>query len=770
MVNLKLYGAVLVVVAFTAVLALLWQSQLSAPAGATDSGFSQEHAYATLSKIWAEQRPHSAGSPENAVVRERIVDELKSAGYQPEVQAAVECGPPERNPGCTAVENIIAVHKGTGNGKAALATGHYDSVPAGPGVSDDGAGAVVVMELARYFSTKATKNDIIFLITDGEETGLRGAMAFAKHHPLMARVGVVVNVEARGASGPSLMFETGVGNSKLMALFAATVARPSANSVTYEIYRLLPNDTDFTVYRKLGLTGFNFAYSNSASLYHSGRDNLQYIDRQSLQHHGEHAFQVTRVLADADLDALKSTSDASYFDVFGQAMVIWPAAINLPLALLALAGIIGLIVVHRSAFTMRGTLWAIGAFVAVPLMLFAAGWLLSYPLGIWPGVHPLDHPHPWPGRIAMLTAALLVALVVAAVVRGRAEMRALLLLNWLVLALIATGAAYGVTGASFPFLWPAVALAAVGWTQTLAGGRSLGVAAWVGFGGIAFFLMSFALALEIVLGFNLTQYKILVLMPVVLALVPLFVACLAESSGPAWLLSGLSGAIVIGAAAIASETPAYAANHPRGLNVIYYDDKTAKPRWLVGFIGAPDEAYLRQQGFPAHDEDYKPLGLLADHGRFKQAIDQSLAAPALKFLPSVASSAGGGATLARATLHSGRGGFVMGIGIPPHSGIRSLRVEGQEVLSLEKLKGDDPVVTRFWGFGARDLPIEIAFDSNLPSKVILYELSPLPLSGEGHALIAARPDEATPAYRGDSAVVFAPFDLKAAVIGRAASP
>ncbi len=759
MLNLRLFGAVLLVAVFTAVLAYLWQSQLSAPAGVTDSGFSEEHAYATLSKIWAEQRPHSAGSPENAVVRDRIVEELKAAGYQPEIQSAVACGPAERNPGCTAVENIIAVHKGTGNGKAVLATGHYDSVPAGPGVSDDGAGAVVVLELARYFADKPTKNDIIFLITDGEETGLRGAIAFAKHHPLMPHVGVVVNVEARGASGPSMMFETGVGNSKLMDLFASTVSRPSANSVTYEVYRLLPNDTDFTVYRKLGLTGFNFAYSNSASLYHSGRDNLQYIDRKSLQHHGEHAFAVARVLADADLAALKSSSDASYFDIFGQTMAIWPAMINLPLALLALAGIIGLIVVHRGAFTLRGTLWAISAFIAVPLLLFAVGWLLSFPLGIWPGVHPLDHPQPWSARIAILTAALLVALLVAAVVRGRVEMRALLLVNWLVLALITAAAAYGVTGASFPFLWPAVAFVVVGWAQTLLRGRSLGIAAWVGFGGIAFFLMAFALALELVLSFSLTQYKILVLMPVVLALVPVFVACLAESSAPAWVLSGVSAAVVAGASAIASQTPAYAADHPRGLNVVYYDDKAAKPRWLIGFIGAPDETYLHSQGFPAQDENYKPLGLLADHGRFKPAADQGLAVPTLRFASSDVIGMSAGATTIRATLHSGRGGFVMGIGIPPHSGIRSLRVEGEEVLSPEKLKGDDPVVTRFWGFGTRDLPVEITFDSKLPSKVVLYELSPLPESDESRPLIAGRPDDATPAYRGDSAAVFVNVDL-----------
>ncbi len=262
------------------------------------------------------------------------------------------------------------------------------------------------------------------------------------------------------------------------------------------------------------------------------------------------------------------------------------------------------------------------------------------------------------------------------------------------------------------------------------------------------------------LGFHLTQYKILVLMPVVLALVPVLVACLSESSAGAWFASGVSVAIVAGAAVVASQTPAYAANHPRGLNVIYYDEKGAKPRWLIGFIGAPDEAFLSAQGFPPQSETYKQLGLgPEDRGRFKPAADLHLAAPTL-IVREVTSVSG--ASVVHGTLHSGRGGFVMGIGVAPHSGIRSLRFDGQEVLSPEKLDGTDAVITRFWGFGSREVPVEITSDATATPKVLLYELSPLPESPEGRALAAGRPNDATPAYRGDSAVVFTSVDLKAA--------
>lgn len=750
----------LFVVAITTLLLHLWQSQLIAPSGAGHTAFSEEHAFATLSGLLKEERPHTAGSPENAVVRDRIIAELKSAGYAPEVQAAFQCDPAPRNPGCAAVENIVAVHKGTGGGKAVLASAHYDSVPAGPGVSDDGAGVAVVLELARAFAAKTTRNDVIFLLTDGEETGLRGARAFAERHPLMRRVGVVVNFEARGASGPSMMFETGPGNARLIDLFASAVARPSASSVSYEVYRLLPNDTDFTVYRESGLSGFNFGFINSAALYHSVRDNLQRVDPRSLQHTGEHAFEVTGALADADLATLRASADAGFFDVFGLVTVVWPAAINLPIALLALLGLIGLVAVHRDAFTLRATGWALLASLAVPVVLFTFGWLLSYPLGIWPGVHPLDHPQPWAGRTALATTGILVPLIVAAAVGIRADSRALLLVNWIVLALLAVGVALTIGGATYPFLWPAFGAAIAGWVETLTRrGRlaSLRVTGLIGFVLAAFFLLAFLLGLELVLGFDLSQYKILVLVPFSLALVPVFAASAGGRSGAAWALSALCALVAAGSAMVASRTPAYAAGHPRGVNIVYYDDHAAKPRWLIGFVGAPDEAYLKAQGFPQHDEAYRQLGLLKAQGRFRDAAGPHLPAPSFSVKEVVAQA---GMTVVRGTLRSGRGGFQLGVGIAPDAGIRSIRIDSQPAVSIEQLKAKEPTFVRVWGLGSREVPIEISFDAAAAPKLTLYERSSLPESDETRALIAARAADAAPDYSGDSALVFVVVDLR----------
>jgi len=740
---LQQWLTLIVVAALTVMLMIAWQTQLIAPSTPAGTRFEQARAFTTLSRLLAEGKPHVTGSAENAVIRDRLVEELKSYGYQPEIQSAFQCAPPDRFPGCTQVENVIAVHKGTGSGKAVLVTAHYDSVPAAPGAADDGAGTAVVLEFARVLADRQTKNDVVILITDGEETGLRGAIAFAQHHPLMKTIGVVVNVEARGASGPSMMFETGPNNAALMDLFAKSVAHPVANSLTYEIYKLLPNDTDFTVYSESGLTGFNFAFSNSASLYHSERDNLENLDRNTLQHHGDNLFAVAMVLADTDLATIKATSEASYFDLFGRTLVVWPAAINLPIAIIALLGILALIVRHRDAFTLAGTAIAVAAVVATPILLFAAGWLLSYPLGIWPGVHPIDHPEPWPARIALAAAAILVASLIAAVA-SRIDTRALLLVNWLILAALGAALAHFITGAAFLMIWPALIFGIVAWIETVTRGSNLKIAAGVGFALTAFMWLPYLLALELVLGFNLSQYKILVLTPFVLALVPVL-------APTRWLPSAALLIASAAAAAIASQTPAYAHNHPRGLNITYLDDRSATPRWFVGWLGAPDDAYLSANGFPATDAPYRQFGLIDAQGRFKPAADLQLAPPTFT-LASVEPA--GASKIIKGTIHGGRGGLQLGFGFAPDSGVRMIKVDGQLVADEKRMISKDPVVVRISGVGERGAQIELTADAAANPALTLIERSSLPDdSAEANALLASRPKDAAPVHSGNNAVV-----------------
>ena len=294
--------------------------------------FSAGRALNLLSVLMGSDTPHPIGSDANAAVRNRILEEFTKLGYTPQTQSAFDC---DDYGGCATVQNVVARLDGTQQGSAVLLAAHYDSVPVGPGVSDDGVGVAAVLEIARALkSLPAPLHPIIFLIDDGEEAGLLGAQAFVDFHPWASDVKAAVNVDARGTSGPSLMFETGSANDWAVRLYAHSIARPATSSIAYTAYKLLPNDTDFSVFKSAGYQGLNFALIGNAAIYHTPLDNLQNVNPASLQHHGDNALAAIRALANSDLSNPPET-DAVFFDVFGHWTIHWAARSTLLFAALA---------------------------------------------------------------------------------------------------------------------------------------------------------------------------------------------------------------------------------------------------------------------------------------------------------------------------------------------------------------------------------------------------------------------------------------------------
>jgi len=190
--------------------------------------FSASRAQAILKELVGDDVPHPIGSAANSTVRERIVRRLTALGYATELQTGLVCNDFGE---CGTPTNIIATYGGEVAGKdAVLLAAHYDSVPAGPGASDDGAGVANLLEIARILKVlPARRHPIVLLVTDGEEAGLLGALLFTREHRLAGHVWAAVNMEARGVSGPSLMFETGTANAWLMHVYAAAMLRPITN-------------------------------------------------------------------------------------------------------------------------------------------------------------------------------------------------------------------------------------------------------------------------------------------------------------------------------------------------------------------------------------------------------------------------------------------------------------------------------------------------------------------------------------------------------------
>ena len=383
-------------------------------------------AFADLQELVGNNEPHPSGSEENLRIRKLIEAKFEALGYAVEIQKALGCT--LHYPGCTEVENIIVRHKGTGNGDAIMLTTHYDSVPAGPAAADDGAGVVAMLEIARIIKTgEPLKNDIIFLITDGEEGGLRGAAAFYDQHEMMKDVKLIVNLESRGVSGPSSMFETSTQNLEIIRGFARHTPHPVANSLSYEVYSRLPNDTDYSIYKPSGVMGLNFAFTGDVALYHSRHDNVENLDKTSLQHHGENMLATVHAFGNTDMSDLKSKTNATYIDVFGKFLLHWPAKLNLPLSLFSLI-VIGM-AVFRTRPGIGKIFLALGTVIAVLALTAGLGWVLSFPLGRWPDLFYLDHPYPWAGRLTMMAAALFAVWWLSYLTKNRSNYNALVLIT-----------------------------------------------------------------------------------------------------------------------------------------------------------------------------------------------------------------------------------------------------------------------------------------------------------------------------------------------------
>jgi len=599
--------------------------------------FSGERALAHLVDMIGNDKPHPAGSEENRRVLEVLRNKFDALGYETQIQKTLACT--THYPGCSQVENFIAVLEGGGSGDAILLTTHYDSVPAAPGAGDAGAGVAALIEVARILKTEPAgnntgRNDVIFLITDGEEGGLRGASGFANEHPLMKRVKLVVNLEARGVSGPSTMFETNKGNLALIQQFAKTNPYPVANSLSYEIYKLLPNDTDYSIYRRMGVAGLNFAFTGDVALYHSARDDIAHLDKSSLQHHGENALAAVRAFRDSDLSVLMGESDATYFDVFGRVLLHWPSSLNFPLSLLALLTFA--FAVHKSHTNWRSNLLAATVLPGVIILALVFSWLLSFPLGHWPQLFYLDHPYPWPGRLALLFTAALSAWILARIFRDRQSINYNMLVGraGVLLAALSIIAAILMPGASYQFLVPALAMA-VGFAIDMARRKQERFIWALHFGLLtaAYMAVYHFIALEVIASYKQSYIRIAPLLPLALLLVPVFLHTGRKDKQATRLLGWGFGGLAIATTLTSALLPGFNPTHPRVQNlVLEINAQTKQSRWISETVGGEDKDFLTKAGFSKTKQDILRFGLYPRTRFTKPASTSNLSPPNFNLL------------------------------------------------------------------------------------------------------------------------------------------
>jgi hypothetical protein len=285
------------------------------------------------------KKPHYTGSEYHSVVRDYILNELKNMGLETEIQNQVVtrfC--------CvgTNTSNIIGTIKGSSNGKSLVLLTHYDSRHhASFGASDAGSGVVTILEGVRSFLSKNTIpiNDIHLVFTDAEEIGLLGAQAFVKNHSLVDNIGLVLNFEARGSGGPSYMLmETNGKNGVLISEFInAEPGFPAANSLMYSIYKMLPNDTDLTVFREqANINGFNFAFIGDHFDYHTSLDSFERLDRNTLIHQADYIMSMLNHFSKINLSNLDSENDYVYLNFPILKMLYYPYSWIYPLLIFSI--------------------------------------------------------------------------------------------------------------------------------------------------------------------------------------------------------------------------------------------------------------------------------------------------------------------------------------------------------------------------------------------------------------------------------------------------
>ena len=547
--------------------------------------FSSAQAMSTVRHI--AQKPHPIGTSENAKVRNYLVDELKALGLVPHIQTALGIHQSNQEGRVGIVHNVLVRIPGRVSGKALLLMAHYDSTHTGPGAADDGASVAAILETLRALKTlPALQNDLICLFTDGEEAGLLGAEAFIAEHPWAKHIGFVLNFEYRGNRGPIIMFETSPGNGKLIKGFAEAVAHPLGNSLMYEVYKRLPNDTDMSVFKRAGIPGMNFAAIEGHTSYHTQLDRPELLQEGSLQHQGEILLALAQHFGNRSLDDLRSP-DSVYFDAPGLGLVNYPVSWVLPLCVVLMLLFTIVLLLGLKSGALRAARIALGAFAFLIIVPVIAG---SCQL-LWLGIRRL---HPEYDTLLQgdtynshwyLLAFVMLVIGLFAFMQSEMQrwLRPLELASgamacWLILLIAAS---IGLPGTSFLFFWPLAPLlltfGILFWyrfqnTSSLLywGLMLLGAAPGI------LLLAPFIKALFI----GLTPQQIGVVMAV-LALLLGLLAPLIDMLTQRLALPKIALASAIFFLAIASFTSGFDTKHPRPNNLFYaIDGSTGKALWL----------------------------------------------------------------------------------------------------------------------------------------------------------------------------------------------
>ncbi|TMW65006.1 hypothetical protein Poli38472_009173 [Pythium oligandrum] len=245
-----------------------------------------------------------------------------------------------------------------------MISSHYDAAIGGAAASDDGVNVAIMVELLRYFAMVPPSHaSLVFNFNGAEETIMQAAHGFITQHPWTKNIRAFINLEAAGAGGRALLFQT--GSDELALAYAEGAKYPYGSIIAQELFQtgVIPADTDFRVYRDFGaVSGMDFAFIANGYVYHTKLDDTSRIQQGSIQHLGDNLVGVIGRLTNVPgrlqkVAATPYTSNTLFFDIAGMVMVSMgrSAAVTLCSGVALLA----LVFLARSKVTMQQRLSAI---------------------------------------------------------------------------------------------------------------------------------------------------------------------------------------------------------------------------------------------------------------------------------------------------------------------------------------------------------------------------------------------------------------------------
>ncbi|XP_044265898.1 endoplasmic reticulum metallopeptidase 1-like [Tribolium madens] len=279
------------------------------------------------------------------------------------------------------LQNVVVKVYGKTNASV-LINAHFDSVPTSPGGSDDGINCAVMLEILRKITQEPQRplNNLIFLFNGAEETGLQAAHGFITQHKWAKDCKVVINLEAAGAGGKIILFQTGPQAPWLVNHYKK-VPHPYGQAAGEEIFQsnLVPSDTDFRIFRDYGgLVGLDMAFFKHGYRYHTKYDDFEHIPLGSFQHVGDNTLHLVRSLGNAPevANPKDNPGKSVYFDFLGFTMISYTQTVAIVVN--SIVGILSLGIFALSIQTFKlGYNIQTVKYLAMTFGAIIGGWVLA---------------------------------------------------------------------------------------------------------------------------------------------------------------------------------------------------------------------------------------------------------------------------------------------------------------------------------------------------------------------------------------------------------